>query len=318
MRINIAEPCHENWDVMGPNPNGKHCSKCDKTVYDFSRYTDSEIIDFFKTGPKVCGRFAGTQLGRDLSPRTTLSPKWAIAACGVLLLSSASLNAQNNPQLSKDSSQETVSQQTSVILNTVINATFNEASTRDACISRMRIKIDSFSIDVDIDSSRKTSVTIPQTLSAERVDVELFNIKGDTFHLDSVNLGTGNLVFIPLANGRWMYTNPLNYYVWSIPDPPIYQYMGIPMQSEYVWGPPIMPNVLISNPVDTSIVFTYGDTVLTEALVNPDSNKRPVMRNMGIRKKQGTDYGPWVIGIIIGLGGILALAWRRIKNKIRA
>jgi hypothetical protein len=315
MRIDIKEPCNENWDGMGPNLQGKHCSKCEKTVYDFSNYSDSEIIDFFKSGPNVCGRFSGTQLGRDLTHTRSFSPKWTIAACGLLFLSSVSLNAQNNPQVSKDSSQEAVSQM-SVVLTRVINATFNEASTRDACISRMRIKIDSFAIEVDIDSSHKSSVTVPQTLSGERVDVELFNIKGDTFHLDSVHLGMGDIVFIPMANGRWMYTNPLNYYVWSIPEPPIIHSMGIP--SPYIWGPTFLPTIVVAKPIDTSIVLKMGDTVLSKELVNPDSNKRTVMGNIIIPKKQGFKLGPWTIGILIGLSGLMFWAWRKFKNKIKA
>jgi len=314
MRINIAEPCHENWNRMSPNQNGRHCAKCEKTVHDFSSYSDAEIINFFKVGTNVCGRFKGTQLGRDLSRRTSMSPKWAIAACGVLLLSSASLNAQNNPQISKDSIQETVSQ-ISVQLTRVINATFNEASTREACISRMRIKIDSFSIDVDIDSSRRASVTIPQSLSDERADVELFNIKGDTFYLNSVVLGLGDIVFSPLADGAWTYMLPYKY-EWSIPEIPVISYMGIP--SPYIWGPSITPTLFVASPVDSSFVVTMGDTILSEALTIPDSKKRTVMGNLGIPKKQGFKLGPWTIGILIGLIGLMALAWRKFKNKIKA
>lgn len=313
MRINIAEPCHENWEGMSPNPQGKHCSKCDKTVYDFSRYTDSEIINFFKTGPKVCGRFSDTQLGRDLSPRTTLSPSWAIAACGVLLLSAGPLNAQSNNTLPLDSNQQTVSQ-ISVQLTRVINATFSEASTREASISKMRIKIDSFSIDVDIDSSRKASVTIPQTLSGERVDVELFDAKGASFRLDSINLGMGDISFFQLGP-VWTYLNPIKY-EWKFPEYPVISSMGIP--SLYIWGPSFLPTIVVANPIDTSIVFTYGDTVLSEAEAKPDSNKRVVMGGISIPKKQGFKLGPWIIGGIIGLGGLIFLAWRKFKNKIRA
>ena len=314
MRINIAEPCHENWEGMSPNPQGKHCSKCDKTVYDFSRHTDSEIIDFFKTGPKVCGRFTGTQLGRDLSPRTSLSPSWAIAACGLLLLSTGSLNAQSNNTLPLDSNQQNVSQ-ISVQLTRVINATFSEASTREASISKMRIKIDSFSIDVDIDSSRKASVTIPQTLSGERVDVELFDAKGASFRLDSINLGMGDISFYQLGSA-WSYLNPIKWdFNEFLPD---YRAMGIPMQSEYVWGATFLPTIVVADPIDTSIVFTYGDTILSEAEVKPDSNKRVVMGGISIPKKQGFQFGPWIIGGIIGLGGLIFLAWRKFKNKIKA
>jgi hypothetical protein len=92
--------------------------------------------------------------------------------------------------------------------------------------------------------------------------------------------------------------------------------MGIP--SPYIWGSPILPNVFLSNPVDTPYLVTMGDTVLTEALVNLDSNKRIVMGGVNNRKKQGSYFGPWLIGIIIGLGGIIALAWRKFKSKIKA
>ena len=77
----------------------------------------------------------------------------------------------------------------------MLYTSFYEASTRDACISKMRLTIDSFSIEVDIDSSRKAVVTIPQTLSGERVDILLIDFKGDTFHLEAVNIGEGDIVF---------------------------------------------------------------------------------------------------------------------------
>jgi hypothetical protein len=61
-----------------------------------------------------------------------------------------------------------------------------------------------------------------------------------------------------------------------------------------------------------------GDTVLSKELVNPDSNKRTVMGNIIIPKKQGFKPGPWTIGILIGLSGLMFWAWRKFKNKIKA
>jgi hypothetical protein len=313
MRINIAEPCHENWDGMGSHPQGKHCSKCEKTVHDFSSYSDSQIFNFFKEGSNVCGRFKSSQLGRDLSPRTTLSPSWAIAACGLLLMSSGALNAQNNNTLALDSSHQTVSQ-ISVQLTRVIAATFSEANTREANIRKMRIKIDSFSIDVDIDSSRKASVTIPQTLSGERVDVELYDTKGASFRLDSVNLGMGDISFYQLGN-LWTYLNPIKY-EWTIPEFPIIHSMGIP--SPYIWGPSFLPTIVVADPFDTPYLVTMGDSVSSVTEAKPDSNKQVVMGGIGIPKKQGFKFGPWIIGGIIGLGGLMFLAWRKFKNKIKA
>jgi hypothetical protein len=227
-------------------------------------------------------------------------------------MSSGALNAQNNNTLALDSSQQTVSQ-ISVQLTRVISATFSEANTREANITKMRIKIDSFSIDVDIDSSRKANVTIPQTLSGERVDLELYDTKGASFRLDSVNLGMGDISFYQLGN-LWTYLNPIKY-VWTIPEPPIIHSMGIP--SPYIWGPSIS-RIIVPDLVDTSIVVTMGDTVLSEAEAKPDSNKQVVMGGIGIPKKQGFKFGPWIIGGIIGLGGLMFLAWRKFKNKIKA
>lgn len=313
MKIDINAPCHENWDGMGPNPKGKHCSKCEKTVYDFSKYADAEIVDFFKDRPNVCGRFNASQLGRDLTQTRPHSSKWAIAACGVLLLSSGSINAQTHLQVGQDSSLESIAQK-SIQLTRVLYTSFYEASTRDACISKMRLTIDSFSIEVDIDSSRKAVVTIPQTLSGERVDILLIDFKGDTFHLEAVNIGEGDIVFTPLASGSWNYTLPMSN-LWHLPEPPIIHTMGIP--SPYIWGPPVLPNVYINNPID-SLTISMGYTVLSDSIVKPDSIKRTVKSGGRIRQKQDAQFGPWVIGIAIGILGLMALAWRKFKHFIKA
>lgn len=64
MEISIKKPCHENWDTMTPNEQGAFCSKCVKTVIDFSTKSIEEIKTFFsaKQDEKVCGRFEKNQL----------------------------------------------------------------------------------------------------------------------------------------------------------------------------------------------------------------------------------------------------------------
>ena len=44
-KLNIAEPCAENWDTMTPTDCGKFCAACQKSVVDFSSMTDREIYD---------------------------------------------------------------------------------------------------------------------------------------------------------------------------------------------------------------------------------------------------------------------------------
>src|SRR4051812_24035979 len=65
MKININEPCHENWDKMAPNDKGAFCLNCKKNVIDFSQKTIEQIKTFFSEQPStenVCGRFRERQL----------------------------------------------------------------------------------------------------------------------------------------------------------------------------------------------------------------------------------------------------------------
>jgi hypothetical protein len=63
-KITITEPCHENWDKMSPNENGRFCMSCSKTVVDFTSMLSDEIQHFFiqNQNKKICGRFRKSQL----------------------------------------------------------------------------------------------------------------------------------------------------------------------------------------------------------------------------------------------------------------
>jgi CarboxypepD_reg-like domain/Secretion system C-terminal sorting domain len=68
LQLQIAEPCHENWDGMTPVEKGKFCGSCQKEVVDFSNMSDQQLAAFFKkpsTG-SLCGRFNSEQLNRDV------------------------------------------------------------------------------------------------------------------------------------------------------------------------------------------------------------------------------------------------------------
>lgn len=68
IQLQIAEPCHENWDAMTPVEQGKFCGSCQKQVVDFTGMSDRQVAEFFKkpsTG-SVCGRFMNDQLERDI------------------------------------------------------------------------------------------------------------------------------------------------------------------------------------------------------------------------------------------------------------
>lgn len=61
--ISIPKPCHEDWDAMTPNEQGRHCGSCAKTVVDFTGMSDEEVKHFFlNKSERVCGRFMPAQL----------------------------------------------------------------------------------------------------------------------------------------------------------------------------------------------------------------------------------------------------------------
>jgi hypothetical protein len=60
----IPYPCHENWDSMTPQSVGRHCDTCDKTIMDFTGWTDDEISTYLSDNSdvKICGRFSSDQM----------------------------------------------------------------------------------------------------------------------------------------------------------------------------------------------------------------------------------------------------------------
>jgi len=47
LNLSIPEPCHEDWQEMTPNQQGKFCGACAKTVVDFTKKSVKEIQSFF-------------------------------------------------------------------------------------------------------------------------------------------------------------------------------------------------------------------------------------------------------------------------------
>ena len=58
-QIEITKPCHENWDAMKPNKNGRFCTSCQTIVIDFTTKTPEEISSILGTtsNQHTCGHF---------------------------------------------------------------------------------------------------------------------------------------------------------------------------------------------------------------------------------------------------------------------
>ena len=62
MSIEIPNTCSENWTNMSPTSKGKHCSKCQTEVMDFTNWKTDDIIAYIQnSNTKVCGRILPAQ-----------------------------------------------------------------------------------------------------------------------------------------------------------------------------------------------------------------------------------------------------------------
>jgi len=92
--VNIPEPCHEDWNKMSPKDKGRHCAACNKTVIDFTKQTDEQIIKHLESEGNLCGRFKKQQLNREIVlARKDRNNYLSWAASGILAL--MSLGSQN-------------------------------------------------------------------------------------------------------------------------------------------------------------------------------------------------------------------------------
>ncbi len=74
--LSVPKPCHESWEAMKSETNGRFCSQCAHTVADLTRATDAELIAMLRKEafPK-CARFDPAQLDRVMSDQTQRSSR---------------------------------------------------------------------------------------------------------------------------------------------------------------------------------------------------------------------------------------------------
>lgn len=69
VKINIPNPCQEEWNQMTPDEKGRFCSVCAKSVIDFTEKSDEEIKEIITQNLEnnICGRFKKSQISHPLS-----------------------------------------------------------------------------------------------------------------------------------------------------------------------------------------------------------------------------------------------------------
>ena len=61
-KLQIPNPCSEEWNKMKTIPNGKHCESCQKDLIDFRTMNNRDIFDMVHSNAKICGLFSEKQL----------------------------------------------------------------------------------------------------------------------------------------------------------------------------------------------------------------------------------------------------------------
>jgi len=89
IQITIPNPCSQKWDAMIPDAKGRRCDHCQKSVIDFTTWSDTALYNFFsKNTEHVCGRFLSTQVNHPINiPYQPHSSLYRIAiALGLTLI----------------------------------------------------------------------------------------------------------------------------------------------------------------------------------------------------------------------------------------
>ena len=71
----IPEPCHENWNKMTPQEQGRHCAVCSKVVVDFTKKTPTSTLP---------SKSVPLQIAQTVLPSTVQGAAIACAAAGTI------------------------------------------------------------------------------------------------------------------------------------------------------------------------------------------------------------------------------------------
>lgn len=96
--ISIPIPCYESWDNMSASKGGRFCGTCCKTVTDFTRTSEQQIIDILSRSQNTCCRIEPWQISsvnRQLAQPLQQRSYWrALVATITLMLAVGSAHAQ--------------------------------------------------------------------------------------------------------------------------------------------------------------------------------------------------------------------------------
>ncbi|MCF6402275.1 carboxypeptidase-like regulatory domain-containing protein [Chitinophaga filiformis] len=193
--ISLPKPCHESWEEMTPAEQGRFCRSCHKTIIDFSRMSDRQIISHLNNKKEpVCGRFSEEQLNRQINiqdsrRRPPMVPSAAlIAALAFSIPPTRAQSIQEKIALMANKSDITLApQQPDTIQNNIIGIVID--STDNSVLPAATVIIKGYKIGTKTDSSGKFELKVPDSLTEKHI----------TLQVSHVNFITKELT-VPLTN----------------------------------------------------------------------------------------------------------------------
>ena len=125
MNIQIDKPCAEDFKTFKKTATGGFCNSCKKTVVDFTKMSDQEILNYFSSEKsKTCGLFLESQLKSYSNPILSSNRKQSTTfASSIFGLSLVSLLSLTNSY-----SQEKTDTNTTIIKENIATKKNNDSA----------------------------------------------------------------------------------------------------------------------------------------------------------------------------------------------
>jgi len=171
---------------MTPDGKGKFCASCNKTVVDFSKFTDKELAEFFKKlRGAVCGSFYEDQLNRPIAiPVENNNSFLSKALFGTALL--AGIASHSNAQAPNEAmpfkqvplpvTPLNNNEKETFTNSTIIKGTVHSKHTRKP-LEYVSVCISGTSYRTHTDSTGTFTVVVPDSLKEQNITLEFRYIR---------------------------------------------------------------------------------------------------------------------------------------------
>jgi len=219
--LNIPQPCNQNWNSMTATESGRHCQSCSKTVVDFTRMSNDEIIGYLSTNRHVCARIGAQQIHSVNMQLVSRQPqnkggwtKWIVAASLFVSTTYSRANAQSiTPSIEQiiGNSQHAESFPLGKIVipdsakyHTISGTVVDDTNLPLPGVS---VKLDGGNVGTVTDNNGRFSIRVP--VSAKKITVSYVGFERTELKLKKMDKnGAIKLKLKPLMMGRIGVTRP--------------------------------------------------------------------------------------------------------------